>query len=153
MAVATSPIRKIENSLRWYVEQELKNAGWTTVTVLGEFPDAARTLPCVAIENNMVDRYPISLGTQRQGNDYGFVVHAFCKNDGQRKDLMYTMIGDDDQDGIFDHPLPVCEINGTATGTYLYPARMDVERADFITVAETPMDKYRGIVYLTISKK
>lgn len=152
MGAGLSPIRKIEQSLAIHVRNGLSGLGWNNHTVVQEFPDGERSLPCIAIECDMFDKFPMELGTQFSGTEYDFVVHVFAKNKGQREDLVYSLCGDEDMVGVLDKTLPVYDVAGAYTGAYLFPVQMKVEDANLFSTGDDPMNKWRAAIRLTASR-
>jgi hypothetical protein len=157
MAVATSPNRQIKQSLEVFLDRKIKADGWARVTVLSAFPSdpkqMPRTQPWIAVEEDDIDKYPLELGTPIAGNTYGYSLYVSCENGGQRQDLMYSLLGDDDKLGILGNPLPVHEVVGASTGAYLFPCTMEIERAVFPPDGEHQMDRYRAVVSISVSKR
>ena len=153
MSVATSPQRKIKQSLEIFLEQRLSGAGWTRIPVIDEFPEEPRIPPWIAVEESLIERYPIELGNACEGNRYYYDLHMSCENKGQRSDLLHTLIGDDETTGALSKELPVYEIAGTTTGAYLWPCRMEIDRVDRMTLSAHPQDKFRALVTLAVQRR
>lgn len=153
MTVPMSPERKVKQSLEIRIERGLADKGWSNVSVLGSWPEKPReNMPWIAVEGTANDPRPIELGNYRVDTAYEFTLNIATKNEAQCSDLLFSLIGDMETDGVLTSELPVYEISNTYTGALIWTADLSIGRSIKFEDPEKPMGRNRAVVNVEIAR-